>query len=676
MARIETYVTDSLVTENDIVIGTDGDDLNKTKNFKVSALTQFVESQATNNIAKVITTSVGVSETIESKFDDLSFTVVGEDSPVLLVFLKEEEQQETSVNVIRKFVYLFTKGNGTYTSVNGDDLVLLNVSNPTAQDIDSLANTVTIDLGDISGSTLVDTVNGSIPSLDLSDSGKEYFFTFIDSGTTFLFKFVGANGLYGSNDLQSVSSDFVSFSDSSVDDDNVKAKFVNITLSSSYQTETDEIGAVASFINTNNTPIEIADKELFIAFSNDLENDNGVTYTSVYIINTGKGVYGDTNKQITKSNVIKVRGDARNELLSSFTNDADFATNAYVDQQDNLKVSKDGDTMSGNLDMGQNAITNVDLPVSQSDVANKFYVDSLNRFRGEFNSSSNITSLTSNNDGDYATLSNGDVNQLWIYQGNAWVLESAKPYVVDISSNTTLSNDFHKATINVTTGNINLDLPDGLIDGIEFNIRNFSGGTLTFNTTGTNTTTSTSLPTNNLATAILSGTEYIIDTTSSEISENINIGLYDYEDTQSAQTLVADTFQNISNNGAGANTYKDPAPGVNDIYNIGTDRFDFSGLNINDYVRIRLDLTITTATAGEVVDCELLLGEGQAGEYSVPVFSSKYFKDSSTYRLAENLEVYIGNNLTKDNPAVLRIKSSGADDVLVNGFYVRVVKRG
>jgi len=86
MARIETYVTDNQVTENDIVIGTDGDNLNKTKNFKVSALTQFVESQATNNIAKIITTNVGVDETIESKFDDLSFTVVGEDSPVLLVF--------------------------------------------------------------------------------------------------------------------------------------------------------------------------------------------------------------------------------------------------------------------------------------------------------------------------------------------------------------------------------------------------------------------------------------------------------------------------------------------------------------------------------------------------------------------------------------------------------------
>jgi len=679
MARIETYVTDNLVTENDIVIGTDGDNLNKTKNFKVSALTQFVESVATNNVAKIVTTSVGVNETIESKLSGINLTVTGEDSPVLLSFLKEDIDESTGNNIVRKFLYLFPLGNGTYNplsdTVSLDDLVLLNVTNPTADDVSGLGNTVTIDLGDITGSSLVDEVNTSVPSLNLSSTETQYFFTFIDGGTSFLFKFVGTNGLYGSNDLQSTVSDFLSFSDNTVDDDNVKAKYVQVTLNNSYSDESQEIAGVVSQINGLSPNVEISDKELFIAFSNgNLENDAGASYNSVYIINSGKGVYGSGSKQITSSNVIKIRGEKINENLSSFNNDAGFATETYVDNADDLKVSKSGDTMTGNLDMSNNNITNLGLPNNDQDAANKFYVDSLKRYRGNFTNSSNIIALSGSN-GDYATLSNGDANQLWVYQDTEWILESAKPYVVDISSNTTLTNDFHKATINVTTGNINLDLPDGLIDGLEFNIRNFSGGTLTFNLTGANTATETTLPTNNLGTVILSGTEYIVDTTSSDVSENINMGIYDYEDTQAAQTLVANTYQNISNNGAGGNTYLAPAPGVPNIYNIATDRFDFTGLNINDIVRIRLDLDLTTTTTGENFDAELVLGEGQTGEYIIPFFSSMYFRDADTYRIVEEREIYIGNNLTKDNPAFIRVRSTAADDVDVNGFYVRVVKR-
>jgi hypothetical protein len=53
------------------------------------------------------------------------------------------------------------------------------------------------------------------------------------------------------------------------------------------------------------------------------------------------------------------------------------ATKKYVDDQDALKLSLVGGTMSGTLNMGTNYITNVIDPVNAQDAATKYYVDNL-----------------------------------------------------------------------------------------------------------------------------------------------------------------------------------------------------------------------------------------------------------------------------------------------------------
>jgi hypothetical protein len=679
MSRIKDYITDVNLTFSDRVIGSDGDDFDKTKNFTIADLVSFVQTNDTNNIAKIITTSVGVSETIESKLSGINLTVTGEDSPVLLSFLKEDVDQDTGNNIVRKFLYLFPLGNGSYNplsdTVSLDDLVLLNVTNPTSEDISNLPNTTTIDLGDITGSSLVDEVNGSVPSLNLSDTEIEYFFTFIDGGTSFLFKFVGTNGLYGSNDLQSTSSDFLSFSDNTVDDDNVKAKYVQVVLNSSYSDETQEIAGVVSQINGLSSSVEISDKELFIAYSQgDLENDAGTAYKSVYIINSGKGVYGLNAKKITSDNVIKIRGEQINENLSSFNNDAGFATETYVDNADNLKVNKSGDTMTGNLNMSNNRVTDVGLPSNDQDVANKFYVDSLNRYRGNFISSSNILSLSGNN-GDYATLSNGDVNQLWVYQNSEWILEGAKPYISDVASNISTSNDLHKSTLNITGSLVTLTLTDDVIDGLEFNIRNYSGSVLTFSTSGQATTNVTQLLPDNLATIIYKSGTYTIDTTSSEINENISVGIYDYNDDDSTFSLSPGVFTKVSSDDEGLNSYKDPAPGVLDVYDPSTGEFDFSDMNMNDIAVIILTGEITTNSSGEVFDSRLVVNPGGTGSYNKTLASSVYFKNAGTYSVSGSCELYMGNDLTRLNPSEIEVKTSGTSTFSVDSFYVRILKR-
>ena len=53
----------------------------------------------------------------------------------------------------------------------------------------------------------------------------------------------------------------------------------------------------------------------------------------------------------------------------------DVATKNYVDGQGNLRMAKVGDTMTGNLLMGSNRVTDVSLPVSDNDVTNKAYLN-------------------------------------------------------------------------------------------------------------------------------------------------------------------------------------------------------------------------------------------------------------------------------------------------------------
>jgi len=53
----------------------------------------------------------------------------------------------------------------------------------------------------------------------------------------------------------------------------------------------------------------------------------------------------------------------------------DAATKIYVDTNDNLRMLKAGDTMSGTLNMNNNSITNLSNPQNSGDAVNKSYID-------------------------------------------------------------------------------------------------------------------------------------------------------------------------------------------------------------------------------------------------------------------------------------------------------------
>lgn len=157
-------------------------------------------------------------------------------------------------------------------------------------------------------------------------------------------------------------------------------------------------------------------------------------------------------------------------------------------------------------------------------------------------------------------------------------------------------------------------------------------------------------------------------------------GVYDYNDQATSTTPIsiamADTWYPLTNDGAGPFTNKTYAlPSVPDIYDTSTNAFDFSGLELGDTVDIRVDVTATSAVSNQSFDVDLFVADGEAGQYQLPFIIEQAFKASGPHRLLRFNGVYMGDSNTQANPARFKIRSSGTGSVIVNGWYVRVMKR-
>ena len=156
----------------------------------------------------------------------------------------------------------------------------------------------------------------------------------------------------------------------------------------------------------------------------------------------------------------------------------------------------------------------------------------------------------------------------------------------------------------------------------------------------------------------------------------VSQGVYDYNDLATTSTPIslasANTQYLMTNDGLGSFTNKNYAlPGVSDLWNSSTSRFDFSGLSLGDTVDIRVDFSVTTTTTNTVIDFALELGLGSS-PYQVEVMSPVNFKSAQTYSMVHWQGIYMGDNNTLQNPARLlaRADKTGVS-VVVNGWYVR-----
>lgn len=161
--------------------------------------------------------------------------------------------------------------------------------------------------------------------------------------------------------------------------------------------------------------------------------------------------------------------------------------------------------------------------------------------------------------------------------------------------------------------------------------------------------------------------------------DNARIGLLDYNDATTPVTpisLTADTPVKLTNDAEGQFTNREFAPdGVTDIWNPETNQFDFSQLKFGDMVDIRVDGDITTTAPNQTYRLTLALGVGTPSEYSIQ-FASDTVKDVDTVPVSRYNGVYIGNALTRDNPAEFRLVSDDDGSFVVVGWYCKVLIRG
>lgn len=157
------------------------------------------------------------------------------------------------------------------------------------------------------------------------------------------------------------------------------------------------------------------------------------------------------------------------------------------------------------------------------------------------------------------------------------------------------------------------------------------------------------------------------------------LGWYDYNDSATAGspiTLTADTWTTMTNDGAGGDTELSYAlAGTTNLWNTGTNRFDFTTLDVGDVLIGRLDLSFITSSANTAASVRLVCAEGHANEYDIPLLSQQNFKSIGTHRVTIPVSMYIGNTPTKDNPCSVEALTDEGSTVTVNGWFITVMKR-
>ena len=155
-------------------------------------------------------------------------------------------------------------------------------------------------------------------------------------------------------------------------------------------------------------------------------------------------------------------------------------------------------------------------------------------------------------------------------------------------------------------------------------------------------------------------------------------GFMDYNDATTATTpitLTADTWTDITNDGAGAFTNKTYAPyGVTELLDTSTGYLDFSELPLGAVAYIRKDFTITPNTNNTGVQFRYVLGTG-AGEYTLETMIPRLDNGAGVeYRISLGVDmIYMGDTNTRDNPVKLQIKTD-ADAVLENAGIAIAIK--
>lgn len=664
MARISTYKLDNNVTPNDIVIGSDADNFNQTKNYKISDIIKTVQLGAVNNIPKIVSVVLEQGEDIPTAMQEINLEVVPDDSPVFINFLKPTLIDGFSPSLeYRKISYFFPLGNGLYEPITDyisfQDLILNSVTKPSQSDLSFLSNTKTIDAGDITGSDISEWVNSRVPSLDLSNEEVLYLFTFIDNGVSFFTVFTGVNQIYGLNDNQSTLFDFTEFTNSETlsfeEDRNIKIKPIEVIPSNNfYPLLSDEIDEIVSKVNALPT-FNVTQDELCLVYA-EFTNSQGVSFVNKYLITRGKGSYGVGGFQISNNvlNIVKIEDGFNSQNLSDYNNDSEFITIQDVPQV--------------------NIPTNVSSFNNDSNYVNQTELQDALHFRGIYSDVSSINSIANPKAGDYALLIFGDAQQKWVRNASFWGIQSAKNFFREIESNYTSSILDHNATIVAKNGANEISL-ESTFYNIEFLIFNESGSNVVLNSIATKINGESEIFDGQSAYVSFDAktNQFYVKRSSSEFGTRI--ATYNYVGSIlnfSTKTSMAEFPPDVDGLGAG---HKDPLSEIPDAFGAG-DRFDFflSKLKVNDIVKIQVTGKINVINANTALNGKFVLAKDEPNEIEYQLDSS-FFPLVGEYTFNKQIEFSIGSISSIVLNSEMLFTVSQDAEVYFNNVYVKIISK-
>jgi len=163
-------------------------------------------------------------------------------------------------------------------------------------------------------------------------------------------------------------------------------------------------------------------------------------------------------------------------------------------------------------------------------------------------------------------------------------------------------------------------------------------------------------------------------------NDDISGGFADYNDNATSGTPLNVTGGGaavvLTNDTLGAYTNTQFLPeGVSRLWDASTNNFDWSELSAGDMVDIRADITVTTSSSNTAIDVLLHLGAGGSA-YTIPFIQDYNFKTSGTYQKVMFNSIYMGDANTLNNGGQFKITADANCTVVVNGWYVRCLRRG
>ena len=158
------------------------------------------------------------------------------------------------------------------------------------------------------------------------------------------------------------------------------------------------------------------------------------------------------------------------------------------------------------------------------------------------------------------------------------------------------------------------------------------------------------------------------------------MGWWDYNDLTTVSTKIpltsAATDYELTNDGAGAFTIDTYAlPDFADIWDVATNRFDFSGLALGDVVTVRYDVSFITTSVNTAITMGAEFDIGGT-PFTINSISGLDIKAAGTYQHTVTQDYYIGSTAVKNNPAriIAQADKTGVT-VQVHGWFIRVTKR-